>query len=74
MTTATQPCALLGLAPVAFIADDDEVLIYYATPLTSDFVMSATYLRETGRLRLRVLDFIRYAATYEALRAGKPAQ
>ncbi|GEM_PF-6063200 len=65
-----QPETMQGLAPVAYIADDDEVLVYFASPLTADFVLSAVYERHSAALRLRVLDFVPYAASYQAVNAG----
>lgn len=64
-----QPETMQGLSPIAYVVDEDELLMYFASPLTTDFVLAAVYERDGTALRLRVLDFIAYAATYEAVRA-----
>ncbi len=76
MLTAMAPGTLQGLAPVALVADRDEVLVYLASPLSADFAIAARYVLEgadAATPRLRQLDLILYAATIASARQAAPA-
>ncbi|HHL20927.1 MAG TPA: hypothetical protein ENJ52_05295 [Aliiroseovarius sp.] len=76
MLTAMAPVTLEGLAPVALVADRDEVLVYLASPLTSDFTIAARFGLEGEAAtvpRLRQLDLVLYAASVAMARLEGPA-
>ena len=67
---AIPPASMQGLTPVAYLGDDDEIMIYFASPLTADFALAAVFAHEGNTMSLRGLDIIFYAAAVEAAQAG----
>ncbi len=55
-----------GLGPVAFVAGDGHATVFMASTLTADYVLSARFVERVSGYALQQLEFIPYAATYQA--------
>jgi hypothetical protein len=55
-----------GLAPVAFVADEGYATVFLASTQTADFALSARYVERVSGYSLQQLEFIPYAAIYQA--------
>jgi hypothetical protein len=60
------PRTMQGLAPVAFVAGEGHATVFFASTLTADFAMSARYAERVTGYALQQLEFIPYAAIYQA--------
>lgn len=57
---------LRGLAPVAYIVGDGEAMVFLASLLTADFMIAARFDERLSGYALRQLDYVPYAAVYQA--------
>lgn len=64
--SAMHPQTLRGLAPVAYIAGDGEAMVFLASLLTADFMIAARFDERLSGYALRQLDYVPYAAVYQA--------
>lgn len=71
MLEKINPKTLQGLGPVAFVAGDGHVTVFLASTMTADYVLSARFAERVSGYALQQLEFIPYAAVYQAL-AAKP--
>lgn len=60
------PWTMQGLAPVAFVAGDGHATVFLASTVTADFALSARYSERDSSYALQQLEYIPYAATYQA--------
>ena len=60
------PKTMQGLAPVAFVAGDGHATVFFASTATADYALSARYAGDASGYALRQLEFIPYAAIYQA--------
>lgn len=70
------PKTMQGLGPVAFVAGESHATVFLASTLTADYVLSARFAERASGYALQQLEFIPYAATYQATisQAAKPAR
>lgn len=70
------PKTMQGLGPVAFVAGEGHATVFLASTLTADYVLSARFAERASGYALQQLEFIPYAATYQATisQAAKPAR
>ena len=64
--SAITPRTMVGLAPVAFVAGDRNVTVFFASTATADYALSARFVDQGAAYRLEQLEFIPYAAVYRA--------
>ncbi len=60
------PKTMQGLAPVAFVAGDGYATVFLASTMTADFALSARYAERVTGYTLQQLEFMPYAALYQA--------
>ncbi len=60
------PKTMQGLAPVAFVAGEGHATVFLASTLTADYALSARYVERVSGYSLQQLEFVPYAATYQA--------
>lgn len=65
-----------GLGPVAFVVGEGHATVFLASTLTADYVLSARFAERVSGYALQQLEFIPYAATYQATisQAAAPAR
>jgi len=70
------PKTVQGLGPVAFIAGEGHATVFLASTLTADYVLSARFAERVSGYALQQLEFIPYAAAYQAAvsQASAPAR
>lgn len=70
------PKTMQGLGPGAFVAGDGHATVFMASTLTADYVLSARFAERVSGYALQQLEFIPYAATYQATtsQAAVPAR
>lgn len=66
MLAKINPKTMQGLGPVAFVAGDGHATVFLASTLTADYVLSARFAERASGYKLHQLEFIPYAATYQA--------
>lgn len=76
MLAKINPKTMQGLAPVAFVAGDGHATVFFASTLSADYTLSARYAERVSGYVLQQLEFIPYAATYQATisQAAAPSQ
>ena len=67
--SAINPLTMQGLSPVAYVAGEGDVIVFLSSILTTDFTIAARFEQQQSGYRLRQLEFIPYAATYQAAEA-----
>jgi hypothetical protein len=60
------PKTMFHLAPVAFVAGEGHATVFLASSATADFAISARYAERISGYALQQLEYIPYAATYQA--------
>ena len=60
------PKTMQGLGPVAFVAGDGHATVFLASTLTADYILSARFAERVSGYALQQLEFIPYAAAYQA--------
>ncbi|MHB1102053.1 MAG: hypothetical protein ACYC0C_04570 [Devosia sp.] len=60
------PLTMRQLAPIAFVAGDGFATVFLASSGTADFALSARYAQQGAGYELEQLEYIPYAATYQA--------
>lgn len=65
------PYTMRRLAPVAFVAGDGHATVFLQSSATADFMISARYAERVSGYALQQLEYVPYAATYQA--AAGPA-
>lgn len=70
------PKTMAFLAPVAFVAGEGHATMFLASSATADFAISARYAERVSGYALQQLEYIPYAATYQATisQASAPRQ
>lgn len=66
MLTKINPKTMQGLGPVAFVAGEGHATVFLASTLTADYILSARFAERVSGYALQQLEFIPYAATYQA--------
>lgn len=76
MLAKINPKTMQGLGPVAFVAGEGHATVFLASTLTADYVLSARFAERVSGYALQQLEFIPYAATYQATisQAAVPAR
>jgi hypothetical protein len=60
------PLTMTELAPVAFVAGDRFATVFLASAGTADFAIAARYSEQGGAYALEQLEYLPYAAIYQA--------
>ncbi|MBV9347745.1 MAG: hypothetical protein JO245_07190 [Pseudolabrys sp.] len=60
------PYTMRYLAPVAYVAGDGHATVFLQSAATADFMISARYIERVGGYALQRLEYVPYAATYQA--------
>jgi hypothetical protein len=60
------PKTMAFLAPVAFVAGEGHATVFLASSATADFAISARFAERVSGYALQQLEYIPYAATYQA--------
>lgn len=69
------PKTMVGLAPVAYIVGEGHATVFFASTMTADYALSARFAFEPASgYAPRQLEFIPYAATYQAALSRAPAR
>ena len=55
-----------GLAPVAFVAGDGQVTVFFASTATADYAISVRFVETAGAYAPAQIEFLPYAAIYRA--------
>jgi hypothetical protein len=66
MLEKINPKTMQGLAPVAFVAGEGHATVFLASTLTADYILSARFAERVSGYALQQLEFIPYAAAYQA--------
>lgn len=65
------PWTMQGIAPVAFVAGQGHATVFLASTVTADFVLSARFAERDSSYELRQLEYLPYAAVYQATVTGE---
>jgi hypothetical protein len=57
---------MIGLAPVAYVGGEGYAIVFLASTQTADYALSARYTERVSGYSLQQLEFIPYAAIYQA--------
>ena len=60
------PKTMIGLAPVAYVVGEGHATVFFASTATADYALSARFAESKSGYALQQLEFIPYAATYQA--------
>ncbi|MBS0535254.1 MAG: hypothetical protein JSR72_14445 [Proteobacteria bacterium] len=60
------PYTMRTLAPVAYVAGEGHATIFLQPAATADFMISARYAERVGGYKLQQIEFVPYAAAYQA--------
>ncbi len=60
------PKTMIGLAPVAFVVGKGHATVFFASTASADYALSARFAERSSGYALQQLEFIPYAATYQA--------
>ena len=60
------PKTMIGLAPVAYVVGEGHATVFFASTATADYALSARFAERVSGYALQQLEFIPYAATYQA--------
>ena len=67
--SAINPLTMQGLSPVAYVVGEGQVIVFLSSILTTDFTIAARFEEQQSGYNLRQLEFIPWAATYQAAEA-----
>ena len=60
------PKTLIGLAPVAYVVGEGHATVFFASTATADYALSARFAERVSGYALQQLEYIPYAAIYQA--------
>ncbi len=60
------PKMMIGLAPVAFVVGKGHATVFFASTASADYTITARFAERSSGYALQQLEFIPYAATYQA--------
>lgn len=66
------PYTMRTLAPVAYVAGEGHATVFLQAAATADFMISARYVERVGGYKLQQIEFVPYAATYQAAQSQVP--
>ena len=68
------PKTMRGLAPVAFVAGQHQITMFFGSSATADYMISARFVEQGRAYAIAQFEFIPYAVVYQALAARKGAK